>query len=80
MFADVADAAQVFAAYGVYVIKGRRVFGKQLWRLDLDDFPGRVFGGPQVKRLSHRFCNRAAGARVTNMIKAMRTPSKYNRW
>ena len=32
--------------------------------LDLDDFPGRAFGGPQVKRLSWRRCNRAAGPRV----------------
>ena len=38
--------------------------------LDLDDFPGRRFGGPQVKLLSHARCNRSAGgsagARITN--------------
>lgn len=40
--------------------------------LDLDDFPGRAFGGPQVKRLSYRACNRAAGARITNRIRKAR--------
>jgi hypothetical protein len=30
--------------------------------LDLDHLPGRVFGGPQVKLLAHRSCNRRAGA------------------
>ena len=38
--------------------------------LDLDDFPGRMFGGPQVKRLSHRKCNRSAGARAGNLLRA----------
>jgi hypothetical protein len=50
--------------------------------LDLDDFPGRVYGGPQVKRLSWRKCNRRAGQRITTMILRMRTPRpvKYDRW
>ena len=39
--------------------------------LDLDDFPGRMYGGPQVKRLSHRSCNRRAGQRQTTA--ALRT-------
>lgn len=34
--------------------------------LDLDDFPGRMFGGPQVKRLSYRACNRSHGAALGN--------------
>ena len=37
--------------------------------LDLDDFPGRVFGGPQVKLLAHRSCNRRAGARQRELAK-----------
>lgn len=36
--------------------------------LDLDDFPGRVFGGPQVKLLAHRACNRRAGQAITSAI------------
>jgi hypothetical protein len=37
--------------------------------LDLDDFPGRMFGGPQVKLLAHRYCNRRAGAMMREMAK-----------
>lgn len=37
--------------------------------LDLDDWPGRVFGGPQVKLLAHRSCNRRAGAILTNRMR-----------
>lgn len=51
--------------------------------LDLDDFPGRVFGGPQVKRLSYRRCNRSAGASLGNRLRALTrpaTPAKYTRW
>ena len=40
--------------------------------LDLDDFPGRVFGGPQTKRLAHRRCNRSAGATLGNRLRAAR--------
>ena len=50
--------------------------------LDLDDFPGRAFGGPQVKRLSFRRCNRSAGARLGNSMRRARRPrtTVYNRW
>lgn len=40
--------------------------GNQVSAIDVDDFPGRAYGGPQVKRLSHRHCNRSAGARAGN--------------
>jgi hypothetical protein len=30
--------------------------------LDVDHYPGRMFGGPQITRLAHRYCNRRAGA------------------
>ena len=36
--------------------------------LDLDDYPGRMYGGPQTKRLSYRACNRRAGQRQTTAI------------
>lgn len=49
--------------------------------LDLDDFPGRVYGGPQVKRLSWRKCNRRAGARLSNrsrgIARAWRTARRW---
>lgn len=32
-----------------------------LWHVDLDHYPGRIFGGPQVTRLAHQHCNRKAG-------------------
>lgn len=41
-----------------------------LGRLDLDDFPGRIYGGPQVKRLAHATCNRSAGATLGNQLRA----------
>jgi hypothetical protein len=40
--------------------------------LDLDDFPGRIFGGPQVKLLAHRYCNRRAGSRQREAAKRLR--------
>lgn len=40
--------------------------------LDLDDFPGRAYGGPQVKRLSWRRCNRQAGQAITAAINRTR--------
>lgn len=51
--------------------------------LDFDDFPGRAFGGPQVKRLAHRRCNRRAGAMLGNRLqRRRRTPRRaaYTRW
>ncbi len=50
-------------------------------RLDLDDWPGRIYGGPQVKRLAHAYCNRRAGAAVTNRIRRVRrVVAKTGRW
>ncbi len=40
--------------------------------LDLDDFPGRAYGGPQVKRLSWRKCNRQAGQAITAAVNRAR--------
>ena len=40
--------------------------------LDLDDFPGRAYGGPQVKRLSWRRCNRRDGQAKTTVINRAR--------
>ena len=48
--------------------------------LDLDDFPGRRFGGPQVKRLSYRACNRSTGAAAGNRMRARKKASAYTRW
>jgi hypothetical protein len=42
-------------------------------KLELDHFPGRVFGGPQVRLLSHEFCNRRAGSRQREAAKQRRT-------
>ena len=42
-----------------------------LGRLDLDDFPGRIYGGPQIKRLAHSRCNRSAGATTGNRLRAL---------
>jgi hypothetical protein len=56
--------------------------GRPMYRwqyLDLDDFPGRMFGGPQVKLLSHRYCNRAAGARMGNRIRGYARPRRPSR-
>jgi hypothetical protein len=36
--------------------------------LDLDHFPGRMYGGPQITRLAHRKCNRRDGQRKTTAI------------
>jgi hypothetical protein len=42
-------------------------------RLDLDDFPARILamgaGITPIKRLSHRSCNRRAGARLGNALR-----------
>jgi len=48
----------------------------------VDDFPGRVFGGPQTKALSWRRCNRQAGAIVGNKLRGLRrkAASGYTRW
>lgn len=51
--------------------------------LDLDDFPGRAFGGHQVKRLSYRSCNRSSGAVLGNRMRAAQRPARqqaYTRW
>ena len=50
-------------------------------QLDLDDFPGRRYGGPQVKRLSYRACNRSSGARAGNRTRARKPrAATYTRW
>jgi hypothetical protein len=59
----------MFATVALAVAAGA---SPQLGLLDLDDFPGRVFGGPQVKLLAHRRCNRQAGARLGNRLRGMR--------
>ena len=49
--------------------------GQPMWRtqkLDLDHWPGRAYGGPQVKRLAHRHCNRSAGASAGNRARSGR--------
>jgi hypothetical protein len=56
--------------------------------LELDHYPGRAFGGPQVSRLSWKRCNRQAGARLGNALRAVRAAvqedtrpvSRYDRW
>jgi len=48
--------------------------------LDLDDYPGRAFGGPQTKRLSWRACNRSAGARLGNAVRSAARRGGYGRW
>jgi hypothetical protein len=48
---------------------GLPMFRGQL--LDLDHFPGRAFGGPQVRLLSHRSCNRRAGAILINRMRGL---------
>ena len=49
--------------------------------LDYDDYPGRIYGGPQIKRLSYRACNRSAGARLGNKLRPPRKPGRrYTRW
>ena len=52
-------------------------------QLHLDDFPGRAYGGPQVKRLSYRACNvRAGQALAAQLQRGKRRPRRvmYNRW
>jgi len=51
---------------------GQPMYRSQSRLLDLDDFPGRAYGGPQVKRLSHRSCNRRAGQQITAAINRSR--------
>jgi hypothetical protein len=49
--------------------------------LDLDDFPGRAYGGPQVKRLSCRQSNRSHGQRLTTAIlNARRGGGQVRQW
>jgi hypothetical protein len=48
--------------------------------LDLDDFPGRMFGGPQTKLLAHRSCNRRAGAYMREAAKRWRMREAAKRW
>ena len=49
--------------------------------LDLDDFPGRAFGGPQVKRLSCRKSNRSHGATMGNRMRGQaRQWATSRRW
>jgi hypothetical protein len=67
MFATVTEAA-------------RAGLPRKLWHVDLDDYPGRVLGGPQIRRLMHRHCNRSRGARLGNRLRAMTRPTGYTRW
>jgi hypothetical protein len=48
--------------------------------LDLDDYPGRAVGGPQVKRLSGRKCNRSHGQQLTTAILNARTGGQARQW
>lgn len=63
----------------------------RLWKLECDDYPARaickITGQTPVKRLAHRFCNRSAGGRLGNKIKAAKRkaaglpqPSRFDRW
>ena len=45
---------------------GRGMFRGQA--LELDHYPGRAFGGPQLTRLAHAHCNRSAGARMGDSL------------
>lgn len=54
------------------------MFRSQARWLDLDDFPGRRYGGPQVKVLSHRSCNRRAGAIAGNRMRGLQRAAR--RW
>jgi hypothetical protein len=47
--------------YATAAAAARAGLPRKLWLLDLDDYPGRWYGGPQIKRLAHRYCNRRAG-------------------
>jgi hypothetical protein len=50
--------------------------------LDLDEYPGRAFGGPQIKRLSWRRCNRRHGQRLSTAVQNARRAARqrYDRW
>jgi len=52
---------------------GRGMFEGQA--LELDHYPGRMFGSPQVTRLAHAHCNRSAGASMGNRLRG-----KANGW
>jgi hypothetical protein len=88
MYATVAAAAQVYGEFEVYRPRGKRVLGRQLWRIELDDVPARVIcartGEVPVKRLAHAYCNRSAGGTLGNVIKAAAKaaaqPSRFDRW
>jgi hypothetical protein len=54
------------------------MYRAQVALLDLDDFPGRRYGGPQVKLLSWRSCNRSAGASAGNRMRPRRR--RMRRW
>jgi len=54
------DACARCQARGVY----HPMFAAAARWLDVDEFPGRMYGGPQLRRLSWRFCNRQAGGRA----------------
>lgn len=69
--------------YGTLKLAASAGLPPKFWYVDLDDFPGRRFGGPQVKLLAHRYCNRRAGQRVTTAIlrgRSTKTRAAYNRW
>lgn len=55
--------------------------GAPAWmgRLDLGDWPGRIFGGPQIKRLEHATCNRRAGAALGNRLRAAGITRPYRK-
>lgn len=52
--------------------------------LELDEFPGRAFGGPQTRALSWRRCNRRHGQRISTAIQNARRRQagdpRYDRW
>jgi hypothetical protein len=45
----------------------------RLGKLDLDHFPGRMYGGPQTVRLAHSHCNQSAGATAGNRARRHRS-------
>jgi hypothetical protein len=56
---------------------------RKLWNVELDHFPGRAYGGPQTRMLSHAFCNRKSGQLVGAAIRrAARAQGSagYDRW
>jgi len=68
---------------GMYRDKARNYDGRVL---HYDDYPGRAYGGPQVKRLAHATCNIKAGqviaARLRQGRPRVRRPraAAYTRW